>query len=262
MNALVRRYFYEDANFKEVVILSEGPSKEWGEIRPLFPAFPRGWFELSRIPPEDRIEFTKSFWLRRLPFHPKTHQAISDFFSSLDDVGVVLSKEKDVWEPQLVYSFYDNSCFFRGLMPAYENQIDELRNELDVPFPGDWIAFSKIHNGFGKLSEMNLIKAQDIPDARRRIIEIILKSIHPIKSGAAIVDPGSLIPFFEASGLSSFQCFYIDWYPESEMGNVYFSGIDYTVSDVSKRELWNDNGAFATFLEWLASYLAGQEITL
>ncbi len=112
-------------------------------------------------------------------------------------------------------------------------------------------AFIKIHNGFGKLSELNLLNLEDIPSARRKIREMVLKAPHPVKSGETVVDPSSLVPFFEVSGLSSYQCFYADWYPGNEMGNVYFSGIDYTVSNTSKREAWYDNGAFPTFLEWL-----------
>lgn len=260
MNALVRRYLYEDGNFEEVLVLSEGPAKDWSEIERFAPNLPRGWFELSRVPSEDRVEFSRAFWLKRLPFNIKAHTAISDFFSSLDDVGVVLSKKKDSWVPQLVYSFMDNSCFFRGLAPASDFQIDELKEELDFAFPSDWIAFTKIHNGFGKLSELDVLNIEEIPMVRRKVMEMLIKAPQAIKSGEKVIDPSSLIPFFEASGLSSFQCFYADWYPGNEMGNVYFSGIDSTVSDVARREAWGDNGAFPTFLEWLASYLEGMEI--
>ena len=260
MNALVRRYLYEDANFEEVLVLSEGPARDWSEIERLAPNLPRGWFELSRVPSEDRVEFSRAFWLKRLPFNVKAHAAISDFFSSLDDVGVVLTKKKDVWTPQLVYSFMDNSCFFRGLPPASESQIEELKEELDFAFPNDWISFAKIHNGFGKLSELDVLQMDEIPTARRKVMEMLIKAPQAVKSGEKVIDPSSLVPFFEASGLSSFQCFYADWYPGNEMGNVYFSGIDFTVSDASRREAWGDNGAFPTFLEWLASYLEGMEI--
>ncbi len=125
MNTLVRRYFYEDANFEEVVILSEAPEKKWSDVEKLVPHCPKGWFALSRVPSEDRIEFSRSFWLKRLPFHPKAHAVISEFFDSLDDIGVVISKKKESWVPQLVYSFMDNSCFFRGLPPASDTDIED-----------------------------------------------------------------------------------------------------------------------------------------
>ena len=260
MNALVRRYFYDDANFEEVLVLSEGPKKNWSDIEQLAPSLPRGWFELSRIPSEDRVEFSCSFWLKRLPFNPKAYAAISEFFSALDDVGVVLAKNKESWSPQLVYSLMDNSCFFRGLPPATEAQVEELKSELDFAFPSDWVAFTKIHNGFGKLSELNLLKIEEIPAVRRKVMEMVLKAPRIVRSGERAIDPSSLVPFFEASGLSSFQCFYADWYPEHEMGNVYFSGIDYTVSDANRERPSADGGGFSSFLEWLASYLEGMEI--
>jgi hypothetical protein len=260
MNALVRRYFYDDANFEEVLVLSEEPKKNWSDIEQLVPSLPRGWFELSRIPSEDRVEFSCSYWLKRLPFNPKAYAAISEFFSALDDVGVVLVKNKESWIPQLVYSFMDNSCFFRGLPPATEAQVEELKSELDFAFPSDWVAFTKIHNGFGKLSELNLLKIEEIPAARRKVVEMLLKAPRIVRSGERAIDPSSLVPFFEASGLSSFQCFYADWYPENEMGNVYFSGIDYTVSDANRERPSAEGGGFSSFLEWLASYLEGMEI--
>lgn len=260
MNALVRRYFYEDANFEEVVILSDGSGKNWSDVAKLVPKFPRGWFELSRIPSEDRIEFAKSFWLSRLPFQPTAHAAITHFFDSLDDVGVVMAKSKECWVPQLVYSFLDNSSFFRGLLPALERDLEDLKSELNFSFPSDWMAFMKIHNGFGKLSDLDLLTVSAIPDARRKVMEMILQAPKKVQSGKIVVDAGALVPFFEASGLSSFQCFYADWYPGNEMGNVYFSGIDYTISDTDLVEGLSDNGAFATFLEWLTSYLEGMEI--
>jgi hypothetical protein len=91
-------------------------------------------------------------------------------------------------------------------------------------------------------------------------MEMIIKAPHVVKSGFVAVDPGTLVPFYESSGLNSFQCFYADWYPGSEMGNLYFSGLDYTVSDLTRQSAWEENGAFPTFLEWLASYLEGMEI--
>lgn len=260
MNALVSRFFYEDADFDEVLILSEGQGKKWSEVKRLAPDFPRGWFELSRLPSEDKVEFVRAFWLGRLPFQPASHEAISNFFSLLDDVGVVLAKDGEAWIPQLVYSLMDNSCFFRGLSPAGDEEIDELKKELDFQCPSDWRSFAKIHNGFGKIADLDILKISQIPAARRKIKEMILKAKRPVRSGEILVDPSALVPFFEASGLSSFQCFYEDWYPVDEMGNVYFSGIDYTLSDTSRRDAWIENGAFPTFLEWLASYLEGMEV--
>lgn len=261
MNTLVRKYFQEDVHYEKVLILSEQSNSDWMDVRQKVPDMPRGWFELSCLPAEDRITFICDFWLRTLPFHPVCHASIQDFFASLDDVGVVLTKKNASWIVQLVYSLGDNSSFFRGLVPASESACEELMGELSFAFPKDWVAFTKIHNGFGKLSELELLKVEDIPGAKRRVMEMMLRAEHFVKSGDILVDPGSLAPFFEVIGMNSFQCFYADWYPSSEMGNVYFSGIDYTLSNISCQEIWGENGAFPTFTEWLVSYLEGMSVT-
>ena len=80
--------------------------------------------------------------------------------------------------------------------------------------------------------------------------------------GEASLDPHSLFPFYEEYGLGSFQCFNAEWYPGSEMGNVYFSGIDYTLSDISDRSTWSENLAYPTFLEWLTEFLEGMNTSL
>ena len=81
-------------------------------------------------------------------------------------------------------------------------------------------------------------------------------------SGGKGVDPGALIPFYETLGLDSFQCFYRDWYPGSEMGNVNFSGMDSKVSELTDKNNWNDNLAFSTFSEWLAFYMQGMDLCI
>ncbi|MBI5272421.1 MAG: SMI1/KNR4 family protein [Chlamydiia bacterium] len=262
MNELVRRYLREGENFEEVWMLDETSEKEWKDVKRLIPHFPKGWFELSRVNAADRIDFTRDFWMGRLPFYPALHAAIEEFFDALDDVCVVAARDGDSWLLQLIYSFRDNSCFFRGMMPASEEELSDLGLELNLTLPKDWVGFMKIHNGFGKLGDLALLPIDNIPDARQRVMQMVRRAEEPLKSGAMFVDTGSLIPFYETFGLNSFQCFFADWYPGSEMGNVYFSGIDYTVSDTGHREEWEENGAFATFSEWLVSYLAGMDVAL
>ena len=255
MNSLARQCYEKD--FQEVCILSEDASKGWSELSMQAPTLPRGWFELSRLSPEERIEFTRDFWFSFLPYHPLVHPILSEFFSRLDDIALVLAKKDEEFCPELVYSLADNSTFFRGLPPASEEDLRELRLEIDQSLPRDYLAFLKIHNGFGKLSEIGMLRIEDVGMARQRAKELLLNPEKSVTSQGHPVDPGSLIPFYEAYGLVSFQCFYADWYPGSEMGNVYLSGIDYTISDIRDRKNWGDNGAFATFMEWLIHYLEG-----
>lgn len=264
MNSLVRSFFggKEETSFKEVIFLSEEPQATWDQMTKKAPDLPRGWFELSRISARDRIDFTRDFWLDRMPYHPSAHPAFFEFFEQLDDVAVVLSRKKDdeALSAELVYSLADGSTFFRGKSPCTERDIAELKSEIDVNVPLDYLSFVRIHNGFGKLSEMGVFEIGDLAYARRRVMDLLIQTDKRVKSGGADVDPGALIPFYESLGLASFQCFYTDWYPGSEMGNVYLSGIDYTLSDVSDKKAWVENLAFPTFSEWLAYYLQGMNL--
>lgn len=264
MNSLSRQFFTanKESGFSHVRILSEEPDCTWEEVNAIAFDIPRGWYELSRISPQDRVEFSRDFWLDRLPYHPNAHPAFFEFFERLDDVAVVLVRkiDEEPMDAELVYSLADNSSFFRGKPPIGDMETSEIKIELDVNLPRDYFSFLKIHNGFGKLSEMGLLEIQDVPESRRKLIDLILRSEKRIKSGNAEVDPGALFPFYEALGLASFQCFYNDWYPGSEMGNVYFSGIEYTISDLSQKKMWAENLAFPTFSEWLSYYLQGMTL--
>lgn len=264
MNSLVRNFFAgkEEPSFKEVLFLNEMPDAKWDDVSKKAPDLPRGWFELSRVSAVDRIDFTRDFWLDRIPYHPSAHPSFFEFFEQLDDVVVVLTRRKDdaPFEAQLVYSLADNSTFFRGYPPARDNDLQELKVEVEVSLPHDYLSFMRIHNGFGKLSEMGLLEVGEIAHARRRVMDLLIQTDKRVKSGDVDVDPGALIPFYESLGLASFQCFYTDWYPGSEMGNVYLSGIDYILSDVSDKKAWTENLAFPTFSEWLAYYLQGMNL--
>lgn len=265
MNLLARQFFRSGANFSEVRLLSEESAISWESLSEVALDLPRGWYELSQIYAEERIEFTRDFWLSQLPFHPAAHPSFVSFFNRLDDVAVLLlrgKEEPELLHAELIYSLEDNSSFFRGLPPAHAQDIEEFKQEVGILLPRDFLSFLRLHNGFGKLSELEILSIEEIPDGRRRVMELFLQAQEPVKSGEAMVDPGSLVPFYEADGLSSFQCFYSDWYPNSEMGNVFVSGIDQTVSDTRDRKAWAEQLAFASFSEWLAAYLEGMSVSL
>jgi len=270
MNSLVKQFFSagekKEMQYVDVIFLDEMMKLSWEEVSKKSPDLPRGWYELSRVTPKDRVEFTRDYWLDRLPYHPSAHPQIYEFFDQLDDIAVVLAMQKDeeAFLPELVYSFEDNSTFFRGKPPCSEEDLFEMRCEIRMPLPNDYLSFVRIHSGFGKLSEMGLLPVGEIGDAKRRVMEMVTRNERPLKAGTGAgrrVDPGSLIPFYEAVGLSCFQCFYADWYPGNEMGNVYLSGIDYTISDTTKSGSWAEGLAFSSFLEWLVYYLQGMNVS-
>lgn len=265
MNSQAREFFRADGpksevHFHEVRFVSEEPEAQWEELSPT--GLPRGWFELSRIQPLDRVEFTREFWLGRLPYQPAATDRIAKFFDLLDDVAVILCRQtiEEPWQPELIYSLADNSSFFRGLPPADEEEIDWARASLRVELPRDYKAFHRIHNGFGKLTEMGLIPLEELADVREKLLDQLLRANHPLTTSEQWVNPYTLYPFYEVFGMGSYQCFCSEWYPGSEMGNLHFSGIDGTLSDVSERRSWAENLAYPTFLDWLAAFLEGVNI--
>ena len=262
MNTLVRDFYRTGSPeaLHAVLFLTELEEK-WEEISQKSSALPRGWFELCRLPLADRIEFVRDFWLNLLPYHPSFHLFLTEFFDKLEDVGVVLSQSKKEapWTVEIVYSLKDDRSFFRGLPPCQECDLEELKS-LVFPLPRDYLSFLRIHNGFGKLSELGLLGIDQVKEAKERLMNQLLAAERPLMVGNRSIDPNSLIPFYESYGLDSYQCFFADWYPGNEMGNVYLSGIDYTISDYMDRKGWADQLAFPTFLEWLAFYLEGNSL--
>lgn len=261
MNSQIREFFRidgsQDPHFKDVRFLSEEKGLRWDDVEPL--GLTRAWYELSRISPEDRVEFSKELWLQGFSYHPSATSAIESFFDQLDDIAVVLSRQskEEPWTAELVYSLADNSSFFRGMLPAEAEDIDWVKEQIEDELPRDYWAFFRIHNGFGRLTELGLIPVEELKEAKERLENGVIQSERPLRWASSWIDPTSLYPFFEEFGTSSFQCFNAEWYPGNEMGNVYFSGIDYTLSDISDRKTWADQLAYPTFLQWLAAFLEG-----
>ena len=115
----------------------------------------------------------------------------------------------------------------------------------------------KIHNGFGKLLDTGILSIDEVEKKRVHILQMAMRNT--IHSAEKRVDPEILFPFYEVSGLNSFHCFLAGWFPEGEMGTVYFSGIDYTISDTGVRRS-RETGATARFGDWLISFLEGTEM--
>jgi hypothetical protein len=261
MNRQIQEFFRVDGgsepHFQAVRFLTVETVLSWAEAEKM--GVPRGWFELSRISVENRIEFLKDFWLKNISFHPQATQAIEQFFAKLDDIVVLVCRQttEDPWRSELVYSLSDGAAFFRGLVPATDEEIAAAKKGLELDLPKDYWSFSKIHNGFGRLSELGLLPIETLSEARSHLIRSIVESDKLLRMDGMNMDAYSLFPFYEEYGMGCFQCFNGQWYPGSEMGNVHFSGIDYTVSDILERREWAENLAFPTFVEWLAAFLEG-----
>lgn len=259
MNKLALDYYLKTSGFHDAVFLPDSPLS-WEDARKKAPNLIKGWHELCRLSPEDRIEFTRDYWFSILPFIPKALEGISSFFDRLDDVGVffIQEKEKMPYSAEFVYSLKNEGGFFRGGIPCTHEAVDFVKHTFHSLLPRDFLAFLRIHNGFSKYSDTGIIRIQDMPLVRTNLQSFLIEGEKKVSCDGIPVDPAGLIPFYESFGQQSYQCFYSEWYPTSEMGNVYFSSQDFTISPYT---LGNpqETMAFPTFLDWLVFYLEGIE---
>lgn len=251
----------EDAprgNFHRVIPLHEKKDYGWNEIKNLAPDIPKGWYELARLTPQDRIDFIREFWISKLTAYPKLPNFLGNFFSHLDDIGIFLIQRKfdDPYECHLIYSIRNNGGFFTGLPPASEANILKLKQSFpEIIFPEDFLRFLSIHDGFSKTTDTGIIRSFKMLENYTAFQEM-LSALNSVETNSGEpVNPKTLIPFYESFGMPFFQCFWAEWYPENEMGNVYFSNTTKTISNVKCRDLCSENLAFPTFAEWLIFYL-------
>lgn len=246
-------------HFHKVIALHDHPYLDWPDAVEIAPTLSRGWYELARLPIQDRIEFTRDFWLAKLPYHPDLNQFLTKFFASLDDVGIFLTQQKyeDPFDVHLVYSLADNSGFFHGKSPATEAEIINLQKEfLNYILPVDYLAFLQIHNGFAKLTDTGITPSTQMKQTYQTFQQMLEEGDVPITTiDGTSVNPTSLIPFYESFGMPFFQCFWGDWYPDQEMGNIYYSALSRVISTCRKKDECAETLAFQMFTDWLIFYL-------
>lgn len=246
-------------HFHKVIALHESRDVDWGFVKKNDPNFCKGWFELSRLDPRDRIEFCRDFWLAKLPYHPMLQEFIINFFKQLDEIGVFMVQQKfdDPFEGHLVYCLSGNRGFFKGLSPITDQELNELRSDFpDYIFPVDYLAFLQIHNGFCKTTDTTGITRSTAMKENYDNFQAMLAEQDALMTAEGVpVNPRSLIPFYESFGMPFFQCFYGEWYPEDEMGNVYYSTTMKTISIGKGKERSLDVMAFPTFTDWLLFYM-------
>lgn len=266
MNRHIRQFYrshQQDAtagHFHATRVLHDEKESDWPALHQQIPTLPKGWFELCGLTPQDRIEFVLAFWLSQMTYVPHTQGKIEVFFSRLDDIGIVAYQKtyEEPWQVRMVYSLADGSGFFQGappLGPSYETTTPVLGHVL----PEDYRTFLKIHNGFAKYNDTGMIPIEDIAEEYEKVSHLLALHQPAVMMGKVPVEPGSLIPFYQSFHLPSYQCFCTEWYPAGEMGNVYFSGIDLSVSDYRDQNGWEENLVFPTFLDWLIFYLESIE---
>lgn len=248
-------------HFHEIIALHTDKNLSWDTLIEKIPMLPRGWFELSRLQNEDRIEFTRDFWLSKLPLvsedDARLQKRLEDFFSTLEEIGIVATqcKEGQPFEVHMIYHVKDDVGFFQGGPPASEEGVANLIKQFgQVILPVDYLAFLRIHDGFSKYTDTGLIKSREMARTYQRFQQMLADEML-VHSDGEVINCTNLIPFYESFGLHCYQCFYADWYPEEEMGNVYFSDYDRTISLSLDANHPEENLSFPTFLSWLVFYL-------
>lgn len=246
-------------HFHKVIALHNDPLLDWLDATKIAPSLCKGWYELAQLPVQDRIEFTRDFWLAKLPYHPNLNEFLTKFFASLDNIGIFLTQQKyeDPFIPHVVYSLAGNSGFFHGENPASEAEIFDLQKEFpNYTLPADYLAFLQIHNGFAKLTDTGITPSTKMKESYETFQQMLQEGEEPITtSHGSSVNPASLIPFYESFGMPFFQCFWGEWYPDQEMGNVYYSMLLRKISTCEKKDECVETMAFQTFVDWLIFYL-------
>lgn len=255
-------YFDDDPSarkYHDIIPLHKAQDITWQEITQKIPNLPRGWFELARLKTKDRIEFTCNYWESKLPYRANLCVFLDRFFASLDDIGVFVVQKKwaDPYSAEIVYSVAGNDGFYRGGLPATDAELLDLTKKFkEFTFPQDYLAFLQIHNGWWKTTDATgVMPSNYIYDVYLKFQSLVNEDVNLPTVRGVPVNPRKLIPFYESFGMPYFQCFWADWYPEDEMGNVYYSNDSRSISVSDGVESSPETMAFPTFCDWLMFYL-------
>lgn len=249
---------HPNGHFHRTIHLQNEPVLEWDEASELAPCLCKGWYELAKLKKRDRIDFTLAFWMSKLPYHPKFSSFLPRFFQSLDDIGVTLVQKtfESPFEAHLVYSLAGNNGFFRGFPPITQDSKNLLQKEFpESILPVDYLAFLEIHNGFAKLVDTGVIPSSKMKDIYDHFQIMVEEKGSLMTTENVFVNPKSLIPFYQSFDLPFFQCFWDEWHPDQEMGNVYYSSLSHFIRKSNHEEEKIETMSFETFIDWLMFYL-------
>lgn len=243
--------------FRDVIFLNDNKNLSFEAILEKCPNFPKGYFELCRLNIKDRIEFVASFWEKTLTLEPHMGTFFQGFFSSLEDIGVLLVR-KDIdpnYQCHFIYSLDDDHTFYKGLPSVNNNELETLRGQFQEILPEDYLAFLKIHDSFSKDGDLGLIPSKNLL-RERMLLQTKLEALpQKVFFQGKPLELDGLIPFYKSFGLDVYQCFVKDWNLEKNMGNTLFSLSEGYLSDYNDPLSRAKNLAFPTFLDWLIFYM-------
>jgi len=252
----------EESTFSKVVYLDEHTELSFDDVKNMCPEFPKGWYELRRLSAKDKIDFVQEYWKLSLAFVPNFNSFITAFFSTFDDIGIFLFEYpyEDKYTAEMVYSSADNRSFFRGSIGASRETIHQFAYQFNNTLPSDYLSFLKVHNGFAKGSDQGILPTFAVQERSQQLHEYMMNRSNLATCRGKPVEPNSLIPFYDSHGIGDFQCFYLDWRPGMDAGNVYYSSSDNTISDYTSIKNLSEQLAFSSFFDWLIFYLEEFEL--
>lgn len=264
MSNQVKSYFCStsentpNARLYRAIALDDLPTQSLEEWQQLCATVPKAWYELCHLSAADRVEFLGDFWTSALPFHVTVTPFLRRFFATLETITLYLvqATQTDSLKPLLIYALKNERGFFQGNPPATEEEILGLQEQFpDIVLPADYLSFLKIHNGFAKCDDTGMFSSLQMKPVSMLFKEMLLQQSHLHAGDGTRIDEASLIPFYQSYAFPCYQCFWAEWHPGEEIGNIYYSGLTHTVSNHLADMLSPENQAFPTFLDWLMFYL-------
>ncbi|MBF5050932.1 hypothetical protein CLAVI_000554 [Candidatus Clavichlamydia salmonicola] len=228
----------------------------WEEVSKEISLLPRGWFELAHLSREDRILFTREFWLLRLGDEISSVDVLEKlniFFDNMEDISIyaIQHLENQGYEVRMVYSMRHAGFFFQGGPPAFSLSIEQLNQKFDNIFPKDYLAFMGIHDGFGNCEDVGIIPTKEMAKSYQKFQQFL--SLGERKYNGISLDKIGLIPFYESVDLYSYQCFSMNnILANGGMANINFSSTDF---ESNEKGYTRKSCKFLSFLSWFVSYI-------
>lgn len=248
---------FANAHFHQVIALHEEKNLKWEDISRIVPILPRGWFELSTLSKEDRIDFTLQYWLSKLTFATSKgiflEERLINFFENMQDIGIYVTQDHKMaaFDVHMIYSLKEEIAYFHGCPPASVDTCAILAKQFEtIHFPKDYLGFLEIHDGFSKYFDRGLIKTKEMAKTYLKFQDDQFDETLLLPTGQP-VDLSTLIPFYESEVLHGYRCFYADFVPELEMGNIYLSQLH----NQNGYRIFDDGPVYPTFISWFLDYL-------
>lgn len=253
-----------DNCFHRILPLSQESGKGWDLLSERAPLLPRGWYELSRFPQADRVEFTRAFWQAQLGPHlsgARQEGRFAAFLDQLEDVEIVLTQPKADYplEAHMLYTLKgrEGALGMYGAPPATPAAVAHLRQQFaHLSLPDAYFSFLTIHDGFNRYLDRGIVKIHEMA----RIFQSVQQHLaYTVLNASDGVEREAIhtVPFYEGIEVGSYHCFDAAPGQEQERGNyalplkVGNDRYEVVSSPVEK--------IFSTFIEWLLYYLEDRE---